>query len=265
MRHCRYLISYAHVRTAVVVEVDESPDDLFRMLPGAELPPAINTFFLDNTVDTLGDGVVGRLVVLRHGDGDSMGPEHVDILITAVLDTAVRVVNQLFQAVASPHRHGLSECLPQCLHGGGGLERVSQHPAYDFVGISVCDKVQIAVSISRGEVGDIRHPQLVGGCQDKPADEVLPLVVTVVGVGRMTGLRGRKHQMMTAQKDVKTIPSHDIVPSVHVFEHQPQLKGTDAKVFLPDIPDILNKLTLTHDFLLHVDLHLVEGLTAMAK
>ena len=55
MCHSRYLVSDAHVRAAVVVEVDVAPDDATGMLEGVEAH-AVDAFHLYFPVDALGNG-----------------------------------------------------------------------------------------------------------------------------------------------------------------------------------------------------------------
>lgn len=51
-----------------VVEVDVSTDDLLGMLDILEVTLSVDTFALDYPVDPLGDGIVRRVVVLRHAN-----------------------------------------------------------------------------------------------------------------------------------------------------------------------------------------------------
>ncbi|CDB09788.1 unknown [Bacteroides sp. CAG:633] len=53
---------------AIVVEVDVSTDDLLGMPDIVEVTLSVDTFALDYPVDPLGDGIVCRVVVLRHAN-----------------------------------------------------------------------------------------------------------------------------------------------------------------------------------------------------
>ena len=94
---------------------------------------------------------------------------------------------------------------------------------------------------------------------------VLPLVVTVIGVGRMAGLRLGKHQPLAAQDDKETITTGYILPAKHADEHQPELVATDTGILRTDFTDGFEDSALMFSLLLYVSLRLVEGLTAMAK
>ena len=94
MRHCRHLISDAHVWPAVVVEVDVPFNDPAGMLKRIEALLAVDTFHLYYTVGTLCDGVVRGLVVLCHGDADPIRLQHGHVGIATVLHTAVGVMDQ---------------------------------------------------------------------------------------------------------------------------------------------------------------------------
>ena len=85
MRHGRYLISDAHMRAMIVIEMNVSADDIAGMFNVIEMPLAVDTFNLYNTVGPLGYGVVRRVIVLGHADGDVMSLQHGHIIITAIL------------------------------------------------------------------------------------------------------------------------------------------------------------------------------------
>lgn len=72
MRHGRHLISDAHVRSIVIVEMNVPADDITGVFNVIEMPLAVDTFNLYNTVGPLGYGVVRRVIVLGHADGDAM-------------------------------------------------------------------------------------------------------------------------------------------------------------------------------------------------
>ena len=59
--------------------------------------------------------------------------------------------------------------------------------------------MQIAASASEVDVGDIALPQLVSGHRPETLDEILPLVVAVVGVGRRTAPARLLHEPVATQ------------------------------------------------------------------
>ena len=113
--------------------------------------------------------------------------------------------------------------------------------------------------------GDVGHPELVGRSRHKVLDEVLPLVVAVVGVRRVARLRSGKHQPPAAQDDEETVASWNEVAPEHGDEHQPQLIATYARILITDFPDSGNHILLMFQLSLNVSLRLVESLTTMAK
>ena len=175
--YCRYLVSDAHVRTVVVVEVYEPSYDVPCVPDAVERLPGVDGFSLDDTIGALCDGVVRRVIVFGHTDSDVMAFKYTDIVVTAVLHSTVRVVYKSFQGYAASLRNGLFECLD----GHGGTQRVSQFPSYDLAGVGIRYQMQVTY-ISRIEhnVGDVRYPQLVGSHGDEAFCEVLPLVVAMV-------------------------------------------------------------------------------------
>ena len=61
-------VTDTHMWPVAVVEVDVSTDDLLGMLDILEVTLSVDTFALDYSVDPLGDGIVRRVVVLRHAN-----------------------------------------------------------------------------------------------------------------------------------------------------------------------------------------------------
>ena len=266
MRCCRCLVADAHVQPPVVVEVDVALNHAVGMLKGVEALLAIDTFHLYYTVGTLGDGIVRRLVVLAHGDGNLMRLEHGHVVIAAILHATVGVMNLSIEDLAAGHGRGLTDGHPQCLHGDGCLECPGPSPADNLVRVGVGDQVQVAhVAACQGDVGDVGSPKLVGCGRGKALYQVFVLVVAVVGVRRVAGLRFGKHQPLAAHQHEEAVtPRHEVAPE-HRYEHQPQLVAADAGILRADFPDGIYDLTLMSHLPLNVGLRLVEGLTAMAK
>ncbi len=82
----------AHVRTTMVVEGDETGNDVVSFHPIGELRLAIDYFVLYHAVDSLGNGIVGRRVILRHADGDVVFLQFGDVVVTAVLHPSVGMI-----------------------------------------------------------------------------------------------------------------------------------------------------------------------------
>ena len=69
MYKSRDFVTDTHMWPAIVVEVDVSTDDLLGMPDIVEVTLSVDTFALDYPVDPLGNGIVRRVVVLRHANG----------------------------------------------------------------------------------------------------------------------------------------------------------------------------------------------------
>ncbi len=104
MRHGRYLISDAHMRAMIVIEMNVSADDIAGMFNVIEMPLAVDTFNLYNTVGPLGYGVVRRVIVLGHADGDVMSLQHGHIIVTAILHATVGVMDQSIKGSPDKYR-----------------------------------------------------------------------------------------------------------------------------------------------------------------
>ena len=83
------------MRTFVVIEVNEWSYPAFCIIKTGEALFPINDLRFQCTIDTFGDGIVYRVVVFCHTDTYAIATELVYIVITAVLYTSVRVMDQL--------------------------------------------------------------------------------------------------------------------------------------------------------------------------
>ena len=89
----RRLHADAGVWTLVVVEANEGGDALACVLQGLEAALAVDDLCLEDAVHTLCNGIVRRLVVLRHGNPDAVLLQFVCIGVTAVLYASIRVMD----------------------------------------------------------------------------------------------------------------------------------------------------------------------------
>ena len=83
--HSRHLISDAHVRTEVVVEMDVTTYYIAGMFHALKMFLAVDLFLLDDSVHPLGNGIVRRTVVFGHADGYVVFLQHGDVIVTAIL------------------------------------------------------------------------------------------------------------------------------------------------------------------------------------
>ena len=260
------LVTDAHVRTTAVIEMDETGYGILCLPERGELLLWIDILCLYYTIDPLRYRVVRRLVVLGHGDRDTVLFQHSHVGVTAVLHTPVRVMDKPCETLVATHFHSLLHGHPQGLHADGCPQAVGQHPAHNHVRVGIGDQMQVTdIAVCQGNIGDVSYPELVCRCGHKVLYQVLPFMITVVGVGRVTRLRSGKHQPLPTQDHKETVTSGHIVTSEHADQHQPQLIATDTRVFRPDFPDGVKELALMLNLFFDVCLRLVEGLTTMAK
>ena len=87
------LVSNAHVRSAIVVEVNVSLDHLVGMLKGIEAS-SIDTFYLYFTINTFRNGVVCRVVILGHRNGYFIVLKFLYVGIATVLYATIGMMNK---------------------------------------------------------------------------------------------------------------------------------------------------------------------------
>ena len=251
----------AEVRPLIIVEEYEALDAAIGILPALEAPLAVDYLCLEGAVHALGNGVVSRLVVLRHADPDTIFLQFVRIGITAVLYASVRVVDEPLQFVGRSLRDGHSQRFQRIFR----LQRIGQAPAYDLTRVGIRYQVQIATAVHQVDVRNVTHPELIGMCGHKAPNEVLVLVVAVVRVRCMTRLRALLHQLEVPQQPKERIATWYPIAQEHTLRHQPQLVVTDARVHLTQLLHGIHDAPYTQQVLLITLALLVIGLFRTAK
>ena len=253
MRHFRRLASDAQMRAGTVVEGDEITDKLPCLPISGELWLPIQTFRLYDAVGTLGNGVVCGIVVLRHGYGHVMLLQQFHVIVTAVLDAAVGVVDQTCHTCTCTGGLCLGQGHLQGFYGVYGLQTVGERPTHDLAGIGIRNQVEVGyVTAGKGYVGDVGHPDPVGRGRHKAFYTVLPLVVAVVGVCSASGLGFCKHEPLAAQSPEETVATGNTFPAEQVSQHQPQLVAAQTGIMFPDLTDGRNKTALIDGVTLYV-------------
>ena len=125
--------------------------------------------------------------------------------------------------------------------------------------------MQVAASASEVDVGDVALPQLVGSRRPESLDEILPLVVSVVGVRRGAAPAGLLHEPAATQQVQERVASGHPARIEHHAEHLPELNPADARIKTADFMHGIKDSYLTCQLLRIVRLLLVKGLTATAK
>ena len=256
------LQSDAVVGTSIVIEENEALN-LFQSLLKRIKPSflTIYAFTLDCAVHALCKGVVGGFIVLCHRYPYAMFLQFLHVEVAAVLDAAVRVMNESREVTSS----GLFDGHAEGFKRENGCKGFCQTPAHDFLRISISYEMQVAASTSEVDVGDIALPQLVSSRRFENLDEIFPLVVAVVGIGRGTALARLLHEPVATQEVQKRIAARLPACIECHAEHRPEFHPADARIKTTDFMYEVKDTDLTCQFLSVVRLLLVKGLTAMAK
>ena len=250
------------VRALAVVELYEGLYLLLSLLKRLKTPVlTIYALTLDDAVHALCKGVVGGLVVLRHRDLYLVFLQFLHIEVTAVLYAPVRMVNKFWKFTSASLFYGHAEGF----EGEYGCQRVCQAPTHDLLRVGISHEMQVAASANKVDVGDVALPQLVSRRRSESLDEVLPLMVAVVGVRRGTALARLLHEPVTTQQVQERIAPGHPARIEHHAEHLPELYPADARVKSADLLHGIKDADLACQPLRIVRLLLVKGLTATAK
>ena len=212
------LQSDAVVRPPAVIEDDEALY-LFQSLLIRLKTPVLTVYALalDRAVHTLCYGIVSGFVVLRHRDLYAVFLQFLHIEVTTVLDAAIRVVDESGEATSTSLFYGHAEGFER----EDSSQRFCQAPANYFLRVGIRYEMQIAASASDVNIGYIALPQLVGSCWFESLDEILPLVVAVVGVRRRTAPARLLHESVTTQQVQERITPRHPACVEHHAEHRP--------------------------------------------
>lgn len=121
------------------------------------------------------------------------------------------------------------------------------------------------VSAGKRYIGNIANPQLIGRGWDKALYQVLPLMVTMVGIGCAPGFARRKHQAVSTKQRVEAVATGHEPLSEEGGEHDPQLVTTDTGILATYLTYGIQHETFILHMAPYVSLGLVIGLTTMAK
>lgn len=149
----------------VVVQPDRLVDGSSGVLTGSE-GRTEGVLLLEDSVESFGVGVLVTVVFLGHADREVPFLEGLDVLVGAVLASAIGVVDRV--AVIREVGEGRSE---GC-HAGLGVEAVAAVVADDLPGVEVHNQVQVLESLEGPKIGEIADPHLVGSGRQELIQEV---------------------------------------------------------------------------------------------
>ena len=128
-----------------------------------------------------------------------------DILVTTVLNAAIRMMDGSAQVAAT----GLANGLLQSLNGVLGFQSRRQNVADHHARESVRYKMQITKLIIYGvDIRYIAHPQLINICNNEFFDKIWILKVDVVRVSSVMRFARRDDQLIPVKQVQKLVSSH---------------------------------------------------------
>ena len=168
---------------------------------------------LDGVVLALSHCVVLGVAALSHADPNACTDKQRCVCCTDVLDTSVRVVDEVDDFFGIK----CFQSLHKAFHAAPGLHRLAYIPADDFLCVAVCHHREIAEGIAsvwvpNRYIRDIRHPQLVLAYGDELLHQIWICGQPVSGV--------RSAWMPPWNPHVQTIAGDDglhLVPAYHIL------------------------------------------------
>ena len=150
----RDLHAYAAMRTFVVIEVNERGYPALSVSKADETLLSIDDFRLQRAVDAFGNGIVGRIIIFRHTDSYMVIHKQVYILITTILYSSIRMVDQSIQCALSRRFYSHFQSLDRMCC----MKRFGQTPAHNLAGLGIRNQMQITTSVQRVNVCYITNP-----------------------------------------------------------------------------------------------------------
>lgn len=184
--------------------------------------PVQQEFAFENAVDAFCHRILVAVVAIGHGASQSMPLMDFLVVGRAVLDSAVRVVNQRLPRAAAPQRH------PECLAHLLGLQAVMHVVADDLAGVGVGHQAEVDEALGGRQVRDVGHPDLLW----TGWHNLLGPVLEQVGMPpeAMMAIRGlvvrplRHHQQASRPKNIEQAVAADLDPSLGEWRAQEMLK-----------------------------------------
>src|SRR6185312_656519 len=129
--------------------------DVLDAPPGAAV---VNDFGLEEADHGFGQGVVVRVSATADRGFDARVEEPLGVADREILDAAIAVMHEPRFAIANALANGLLERIQRQVAPQGARDA----PADDPPGKDVDDERDIDEAAPRGDVGEIRHPELIG-------------------------------------------------------------------------------------------------------
>ena len=133
MGYSRNLVADAHVRSSIIVEFDVTCYHIPCMHYIIELSFPVNDFGLYNTIYTLSNCIIRRFIVLCHADCYMVLLQYRNLLVTAVLNSTVRVMYKSVKVIRTFHFYSLGYSSIQGTDSNRDSQSISQFPTYNFV------------------------------------------------------------------------------------------------------------------------------------
>ena len=110
---------------------------------------------LENPIDAFSQRILVAVIAISHGARQSVLSVNRLVLIRAILNTSVRMVDQSLAALATFERH---------LQGQADLPRtqtVMNMMSHDLSGVGIGNQTQVHKPTVGWHIGDVRHPDLL--------------------------------------------------------------------------------------------------------
>lgn len=225
--------------SAIVVEVDSQSYGCDYFSDASE-NFAPEHFVLHCIVETFCLCIVFWIARLGHADTYTSLTKCVNVFTAGILTASVGVVNKIDDLAVNAF-----ESHPQCLHRILRIKRGPDTPSNYLFAVCIQNHGQVAeVTLTIGprycDVSYITYPQLIGGCGD--------IAFYEVRIGWQTMCRVCRARLSDAKSNLEVVLINDAAEAVApdwfveaevITVHMPQLKSSDARVFLADVTDVL--------------------------
>ena len=127
----------------------------------------VNHFALNGTKQALHRGIVPAVACSAHADLNSVSCQDPAVLVGCILDPTIGMVHEIGRWLSVRERH------LECVDCQRSRETILKRPAYNHSREQVHQHGQVPPPLSRSNVGDIRHPGLVGlGSAEPPLEQI---------------------------------------------------------------------------------------------
>src|SRR5512146_443708 len=176
----------------------------------------VNLFRLERFDERFGFGVVVRVSLAAHADGDVVRQQGVDVVVAGVLNTLIGVMNKPSRRLSALQSHR------ECAQTQRRIDMRTQGPTHGTTAACIEDNGKVGKTPDQTDIRDICNPELITACHDHRSRQVRVDRQTVLGVSRAhNASSGPTEQFLLAHQGQNTLVVHAMSTTTQLLGGSP--------------------------------------------